>query len=205
MNAHDATLRPLDAFPSSSYPKGRRAALERTLEDRRAAMARAASCAALVALCLFFTFFYGAFSAYFWTTSMGALVGTLFSVFSGITLVGAGVLAYRFAEERRAIPPVDPQLVREAEAEQAIELAMLDINLKSYDWNDLARAAKAHEVSEPILRGLRAQRAALQRRRDEVADALRRFNLATGPKPQAVPPPAAWGTVEAIDLRSMDS
>ncbi len=205
MNAHDATLRPLDAFPSSSYPKGRRAELERLLQDRRAATARAASCAALVGLCLFFAFFYGAFSAYFWTTSMGALVGTLFSVFSGITLAGAGVLAFRFAEESRAIPPVDPQLKREAEAESAIELAMLDINLKSYDWNDLARAARNHDVSEPILRGLRAQRAKLQRTRDEVAEALRRFNLATGPKPQAVPPPRDWGTVETIDLRSTDS
>lgn len=175
MKNTDAALAPLDIFPSSAFPKRKRAQLDRVLQERRVPLMRAASCGAMLALCAIFTVFYGGVSALAWKNGMAIVIDALFSVLSGITLISSLVLAHRLNEEMRGVPQVPRRLRLEADAESSLEHAMLDINLASHRWNDAYRIARENSVDESILLDLRAQRAALEGRRLDVASNLTRF------------------------------
>lgn len=192
MTHANASLPHLDLFPTSAFPKERRAAMRGVLQERRITVSRAVSCGALLAMCAGFSVFYGGFCAYAWKQDMHPAVGVVFSILSGITLISAAVMAYRFREELRQVVAVPDKLRHEADAEEALESAILEVNVKSIFWNDLARAAEANDVDASIVRGLLAQRSAIERRRLEVEDNLRRFAVATAP--------GEWGPIETIDL-----
>ena len=187
-------------LPTGTAPKDRRAALERTMKDRRATIGNAVSNGAVLALCVAFSLFYGAISAFAWIMRMHPACGVLFSIFSAAMLASSVRLAMTFKEQLDRVVAVPERLRREAEAEAAIEAAMLDANLKAIFWNDMARAAKANDVGESIVNALRAQRGAIERRQTEVADNLRRYLAVTAPEPDAVPPTDDWGPIETIDL-----
>ena len=191
---------PLELFPTSVVPQGRRAEMRQLLQERRATVSRVVSSGVLLAMCAGFGVFYGSFCVYAWKHDMHPAVGVVFSILSGITLISAGVMAYRFREELARVAAVPDKLRREAGAEEALETAVLDVNLSSIFWNEMARSAIANAVDASIVRGLIVQRGDIERRRCEVEDGLRRFAIATAPELEIVSPPAAWGPIETIDL-----
>lgn len=190
----------LALFPTGSVPKGRRDALETKLKERRDTVGNAISNGAVLALCVIFCLFYSGISILAWVNHAHPAFGVLFSILSAGTLVASGRCAVAFQEHYRKIVVVPERLRHEAEAEDAVAQAAVDVNIRAIFWNDVARSAVASDVSDVIVRALLAQRAAIERRQAEVADSLRRFNIATAPEPNVVRPTERWGPIETIDL-----
>jgi hypothetical protein len=195
----------LPLFPTDAVPKGRRAAMELALKERRETAGRAVSCGSVLALSSAFFLFYGAISALAWANGAHPAFGVLFSIFAGGLLVSSVHLSLEFRRHLDAVAVVPAQLRLEAEAEAALEQAALDVNIKAIFWNEAAVSAEANDVGATFVDGLRAQRAGLECRRLEVEDSLKRFIAATSPKPRAVRPSESWGPVETIDLSGTDS
>jgi hypothetical protein len=180
MRTTDDELLPIDPIPTSDIPHARREACADARASRGIAMSRAISCATLSCLCLAFAGLYASFSRYFWSGGACPTAGVVFSILSGVTLAGAVAMAYRLNEEVAAAPSVPPRLARDAEIEEAIEDAAASVNRRAAAWNESVRRAASDGLVAARLQLVRERRAEIDRRRSEVAAAIRRYRSAIG-------------------------
>lgn len=187
MRTTDDELLPIEPIPTSEIPRARRKACADARAARGVVMGRAISCATLSLMCLAFAGLYASFSRYFWSAGACPPAGVLFSILSGITLAGAVAMAYRLNEEAAAAPSVPPRLARDAEIEEAIEEAAASVNHRAAAWNESVRRAASDGIVAARLQLVRERRAEIDRRRSEVAAAIRRYRSAIGEDGSASP------------------
>lgn len=202
-----ARFQHIDLLPPKVVPKDRRQAEKDRKQDRSSARYDVIQDGLITATVAFLTVAFG----------IVTIAGALGSFMLGIALFGLGLTAacasathylsgslVRNLRAFRLAAP-SPQLLLQAQAEQALSDSAIQLNGCILDWNVAAVVADQNDVGDRMREGLAATRRRLASKREEFGERLERFRLATRMQPKALSAPAADALETAIVPRTVPS